>query len=62
MSCYVVGSRSQDVGDAAKALDKARFAAFKQDPFFSASAGGVEAWSTKEFGVAMEEATAVRKT
>lgn len=66
-------SAMQDVGDAATALDEPRFSAFKQDAFFSPSSGGggsasqgggntPEAWSTREFGSAMDEAASRQRT
>lgn len=64
--------RFQDVRDATEALDEPQFSAFKADKFFSqtpptatdrsgevdssATAVSTDAWSTREFQSAMEEA------
>ncbi|CAN0335748.1 unnamed protein product, partial [Ectocarpus sp. 8 AP-2014] len=59
----LVATINKDVGDATTALDEPRFSAFKADAFFSGILAGTgdrsttaEAWSTREFEAAMEEA------
>ncbi|CAM9918212.1 unnamed protein product [Ectocarpus sp. 12 AP-2014] len=59
----LVATINKDVRDAAAALDEPRFSAFKADAFFSgmpAATGerstSAEAWSTRNFEAAMEEA------
>lgn len=48
----------QDVGDADAALDGPRFSAFEYDVFFSEKESSVpEAWSTRDFLSAVEDAT-----
>ena len=50
----------QDVGDASAALDEPRFSSFKTDAFFSTAGQETstpDAWATREFVSAMEEAT-----
>lgn len=70
-SCLRAGGVvAQDVRDAAAALDEPCFSAFKTDAFFVSSTVGSgdsasaescspDAWSTREFVSAMEEAAAV---
>eukprot|EP00752_Nemacystus_decipiens_P002591 g2424.t1 len=57
----LVATINKDVGDAAAALDEPRFSVFKADPFFSqkedAAAARTEAWSTRDFQGAKENAT-----
>lgn len=63
----LVATINKDVGDAAAALDEPRFAVFKADAFFSQPPAGadgeagssaviLEAWSTREFQRATEDA------
>ncbi|CAM9859193.1 unnamed protein product, partial [Laminaria digitata] len=55
----LVATINKDVGDASAALDEPRFSSFKADAFFSAAGKGSsapEAWSTRDFTSAMEEA------
>eukprot|EP00904_Undaria_pinnatifida_P011376 jgi/Undpi1/7369/HiC_scaffold_22.g09842.m1 len=56
----LVATIKKDVGDASAALDEPRFSSFKTDAFFSTAGQETstpDAWATREFVSAMEEAT-----